>query len=79
MAPDPHKLSDINPGSVPMFSVYERRFSMARTVEIYFDDLTVEAQENLLRIFETTKKDENWDVFPITVIERWVDNKDNRS
>jgi hypothetical protein len=52
---------------------------MARAVEIYFDDLTVEAQENLLRIFDTTKKKENWDVFPITVIERCVDNKDIQS
>lgn len=48
---------------------------MARTVEIYFDDLTVEAQGNLLRIFETTKKEENWDVFPITVIDREVYNQ----
>jgi hypothetical protein len=51
---------------------------MARTVEIYFNDLTVESQENLLRVFDTTMKEENWDVFPITVIERWVDNKDNQ-
>jgi len=51
---------------------------MARTVEIYFNDLTVESQENLLRVFDTTMEEENWDVFPITVIERWVDNKDNQ-
>lgn len=51
---------------------------MALAVEIYFNDLTVELQENLLRVFGTTIKEENWDVFPITVIERWVDNKDNQ-
>jgi hypothetical protein len=49
---------------------------MNKTVEIYFDDLTVEAQENLLGEFNTTKKEENWDVFPITVIDREVYNKD---
>jgi len=51
------------------------RFSMNKTVEIYFDDLTIEAQENLLEEFETTKKEENWDVFPITFIDREVYNK----
>ena len=45
---------------------------MSKTVEIYFDDLTVEAQEYLLEEFDTTKKKENWDVFPITVIDREV-------
>jgi len=49
---------------------------MNKTVEIYFDDLTVEAQENLLEEFDTTKKKENWDVFPITVIDREVYSKD---
>jgi len=41
-----------------------------KTVEIYFGDLTPEAQEHLLQEFETSEKEENWDVFPITVIER---------
>jgi len=45
---------------------------MARKFEIYFRDLKLEAQANLLEIFETTEKDENWDVFPVTVIEREV-------
>ncbi len=45
---------------------------MNKTVEIYFDDLTVEAQEYLLAEFGTTKREENWDVFPITVIAREV-------
>jgi hypothetical protein len=33
---------------------------MNKTVEIYFDDLTVKAQECLLEEFDTTKKEENW-------------------
>jgi len=41
-----------------------------KTVEIYFGDLTPEAQENLLQEFETSEKEENWEVFPIAVIER---------
>ena len=43
---------------------------MTRKFEIYFRDLKPEAQTNILEIFETTEKDENWDVFPVTVIER---------
>jgi hypothetical protein len=34
---------------------------MTETVEIYFDDLTPEAQSNLLEKFQTTTRDENWD------------------
>jgi hypothetical protein len=31
-------------------------FLMIKTVEIYFDDLTVEAQENLLEEFDTLQR-----------------------
>ena len=47
---------------------------MNKIVEIYFDDLTIEAQEYLLEEFDTTKREENWDVFPITIIGREVYN-----
>jgi hypothetical protein len=50
---------------------------MNKTVEIYFDDLVVEAQEYLLEEFDTTKKKENWDVFPITVIDRDVSRSES--
>ena len=43
---------------------------MIKSVEIYFRDLTSEAQANLLEEFETKEEDENWDVFPIAVIDR---------
>jgi len=43
---------------------------MIKKVEIYFDDLTPEAQMKLLQAFQTTPEEENWDVFPIAVIER---------
>ena len=43
---------------------------MIKKVEIYFDDLTLEAQMKLLEAFQTTPEEENWDVFPIAVIER---------
>ena len=43
---------------------------MIKSVEIYFRDLTSEAQANLLKEFETKEEDENWDVFPIAVIDR---------
>jgi hypothetical protein len=43
---------------------------MIKKVEIYFNDLEPEAQANLLEAFETTEEDENWEIFPIAVIER---------
>lgn len=44
--------------------------------EIYFDDLTKTAQEALLAEFETTEKDENWDVFPLAIIERYEEGEE---
>ena len=41
-----------------------------KSFEIYFKDLNAEAQARLLKEFSTTEQDENWDVFPITVIDR---------
>jgi hypothetical protein len=39
---------------------------------VYFSDLTKEAQKRLLERFGTTERDENWDsdVFPLFIIER---------
>ena len=37
---------------------------------IYFDDLTEDAQKRLCKEFKTNPADENWDMFPITIIER---------
>jgi len=48
---------------------------MNRTVEIYFDDLTPEAQKRLMTKFETTAGQENWDTVPLAVIEREVEDK----
>jgi hypothetical protein len=42
-------------------------------VEIYFRDLTPEAQERLLEEFQTTEEDENWEIVPIAIIEREMD------
>ena len=43
---------------------------MIRTVEIYLTDLEPRAMDRLLEAFETTMEDENWDTFPIAIIER---------
>ncbi len=43
---------------------------MTNTFEIYFRDLTPEAQANLLEEFNTTEEAENWDTIPIAVTER---------
>ena len=45
-----------------------------KTVEIYFSDLTPEAQENLLRTIGTTIEDENWDTVPLAIFEREVED-----
>jgi hypothetical protein len=47
---------------------------MTETVEIYFDDLTLDAQEYLLMTWQTSKKDENWDDVPLAVLERDVED-----
>jgi hypothetical protein len=47
---------------------------MTETVEIYFDDLTLEAQSNLLEKFKTTTRSENWDDVPLAVLERDVED-----
>ena len=38
--------------------------------EIYFDDLTPEAQDRLLETFKTAPQDENWYITPLASIER---------
>ena len=43
---------------------------MIKTFEIYFHDLNSEAQAQLLKEFDTRETAENWDVFPIAVIDR---------
>ena len=43
---------------------------MTTEIEIYFDDLKPEAQQEFLDKLGTTPEDENWDVFPIAVFVR---------
>ncbi len=47
-----------------------------KVFEIYFNDLTKEAQEALLKEYETSVEEENWDIFPLAVIERCEENED---
>ena len=50
---------------------------MNRTFELYFTDLTEEAQEELLRKAGVeSPEDMNWDSFPITTIEFEGDDDD---
>jgi DNA modification methylase len=48
---------------------------MTKTVEIYIYDLQPKARAKLLEAFETTIEDENWDTFPIAIIERELDDR----
>jgi hypothetical protein len=41
-----------------------------QSFEIYFRDLTLEAQARLLEAFQTSESEENWDVYPLAIIER---------
>jgi len=47
---------------------------MLKTVEIYLRDLKPEARRSLLEGLETTGEEENWDVLPIAVIDRELDD-----
>jgi hypothetical protein len=40
------------------------------TYEIFFKDLTKEAQARLCQEFQTTPEDENWEVAPLAIIDR---------
>jgi len=50
---------------------------MIKRVEIYFSNLTPEAQSRLLKEFNTSAEEENWDIFPIAVIERELEDNIN--
>jgi hypothetical protein len=50
---------------------------MVKKVEIYFRDLNPKAQSHLLKEFETSAEEENWDVFPIAEIERELEDDKN--
>ena len=52
----------------------EVKIKMTKTVEIYFRDLTPDAQDHLLKEFRTSEEDENWDTIPIAVIEREIED-----
>jgi hypothetical protein len=43
---------------------------MIKTFELYLRDLTPEASFRLLKEFDTSQGDENWDTVPLAVIER---------
>jgi hypothetical protein len=47
---------------------------MIKKVEIYFRDLTPKAQNRLLKDFETSAQEENWDFFPIAEFERELED-----
>jgi hypothetical protein len=40
---------------------------MSVEIEIYFDDLTPEAQKEFLDKLGTTPREENWDIVPIAI------------
>jgi hypothetical protein len=46
---------------------------MIKTYEIYLRDLTKEARIKLLKEFQTTESDENWDIIPLAIIEREIE------
>ena len=49
---------------------------MKATFEIYYQDLTEEAQHYLDKTFKTIPEDENWDPIPLAVIERELEQKE---
>jgi hypothetical protein len=49
-------------------------FNMLKTVEIYARDLKPEALANLLKIFETSIAEANWDIYPIAIVDMEMDS-----
>jgi len=48
-----------------------------KTFNIFYDDLTEEAQKRLCEAFSTSEGEENWEVMPLAIIEREDDNESN--
>ena len=48
---------------------------MRAIFEIHYEDLTEVAQHYLCKAFETTPKEENWNSFPLVVIERELEEE----
>ena len=48
---------------------------MNEAFEIFYGDLTKEAQERLCEAFSTSEGEENWEVMPLSIIEREDDNE----
>jgi Fic family protein len=44
---------------------------------IYFQDLTKKAQKQLCEALHTTEKEENWDAFPLFIIERYAEDQED--
>jgi len=63
-------------GSKPSLSCFwgekmgENRNEGRMIYEIFYRDLKTEAQRDLCEIFKTTENEENWDVFPLSTLER---------
>ena len=43
------------------------------SVSIFWGDLTPAAQDHIMEVLGTTPKYENWDIFPMFIIEREVE------
>ena len=48
---------------------------MEKTFEIYFSDLNKEAQKELLKQWNVKIDETNWDIFPLTVIVKEIEEK----
>ncbi len=60
-------------GGAPV--IHKGRLKVVKTFEIFFDDLNEEAKERLTETFNTSIENENWDIVPIAVIEREIEEK----
>jgi len=49
-----------------------------KSFSIYYHDLVPSAQMELCEEFDTTAEEENWDSFPLTVIERREEEKEEK-
>ena len=50
---------------------------MNKTFEIFYDDLTEEAQKRLCEAFSTSAEVEYWEVIPLSIIEKEDDDESN--
>lgn len=51
---------------------------VGQSLPVYFDDLSIEAQQKIEKMFGTTPERELWDLFPLVILQREAAPKEKK-